>query len=145
MALKQNPAKAATAPGAPVEPPPEDTMVLELALYKNYMMGRVVYEKGSVYRFRKEDALRLLGENDLGRPIWKIHRPVVKKMAPENVVRVATAIKVAPPGEPIHGLPVEGGKKTRIEIGDDDEIADILGREDNDDEKQTPDPGDVIV
>jgi len=122
MALKTEKTVDASAP-----PPVSrvETTVLELALYKNYTWGNITYEKGKPYRFRNSDAMILLGEHDTGRPIWRIYQKPIPRQAPRNEIVDATSI-TAP-------LPIEepGGLKTekRIDVGTDDEIADILNRD----------------
>lgn len=118
----------------PVEVPatPVGTTILELALYKIYTWGNESYHQGHPYRFRNEDAMRLLAENDLGRPIWKIYRPPPPRVTPKNEVIDATGVQATlPSDEPIFGNPV-AEKKKRIDVGTDEEIQDILNRPESD-------------
>lgn len=126
MALKT----AAKKPASPPVPESETT-VLELALYKIYTWGDTTYEKGKPYRFRNADALRLLAEQDLGRPVWKIYQPPRKKEAPKNEIVDATSVSVGPEqdefGDQTAPIPLP---EKRIDVGSDDEIEDILNRPD---------------
>ena len=116
MAIKT---QTTAAPAAPA-PAPQDTMVLELDLYSNYNRGGVAYVKGKQYRFSRENALTLLSEQDLGRPVWKIFRVKPVQKAEEKVVDYTEAV-IAPVLEPIVGSEVPN----KIEIGDDSELADL--------------------
>lgn len=114
MALKSAPEKTASTP---------DTLHLQLALYSNYTVGQTTYVKDVVYKFTREQAVQLLQEQDHGRPVWKIYRkptPRAKDLAPVD----ATKMVMATPQEPIHG--VEVPPVTRIDVGDDSEIQDII-------------------
>lgn len=115
-------------------PKPDDTVLLELALYSNYTWQGESYEKGKAYRFRQADAMALLGKEDFGRPVWRVYHPPVKKLEAQNLVVDATSIASQPEAEPIHG--VAPPKPKRIDVGTDEEIADVLNR---------PDSGDVTV
>jgi hypothetical protein len=127
MALKTEKADA-----PPVAPP--DTTVLELALYKIYTWGNITYEGGKPYRFKNSDAMVLLSERDTDRPVWKIHKPTRTKQAPKNEIVDATSISAPVPvdefGTPTLGKPLTTPVKKRIDVGTDDEIADILSRPD---------------
>lgn len=136
MALKQSEQKTESLPATAV---PANTTVLELALYKIYTWGNITYEQGKPYRFKNSDAMILLSERDFDRPIWKIHKPQRPKQAPRNDVVDATMISAPVPvdefGASVLGAPDK--EKKRIDVGTDDEIADILTRPD--------DSGDVTV
>ena len=132
MALKTD--KAAE---APVKASTEGTTILELALYKIYTWGANTYEQGKPYRFRNADAMLLLSEQDLGRPVWKIHRPMKPREAPKTEIVDATSITALLPVEdPLTLRP--DPKIKRIDVGSDDEIQDILNA-------VTDDSGDVTV
>jgi hypothetical protein len=113
--------------------PPSDTAVLELALYKKYTWGTTTYEAGKPYRFRHQDAMVLLSEQDTGRPIWRLYTPERPKVVPSNEPQDKTWVQALPP---VENLSVTPPPAKRIEIGDDSEIADIL---------QTTSEGDVTV
>lgn len=102
----------------------EDTVDLELALYTNYNVGGQMYVKGTAYRFTKSSALTLLSERDCGRPVWKIHQKPQAKVKAEQGPVDATKV-VVKSVEPVPGTPEY--PKTRIDIGTDAEIADIIG------------------
>ena len=117
---------------------PDDSMLLELALYTRYTRKKNTYLGGQVYRFKRADAMQLLTEMDSGRPIWRMWRkPAPKKQTATSTVMDATAISVERVGEPISGLVPDDPSK-RINVGTDDEIADILNRPE-------PGPDDVTV
>jgi len=121
MALK-------TPDNKPMTPPSDDAMLLELALYTRYTRKKNTYIGGQVYRFKRADALQLLTEMDLGRPIWKQWRkPTPKKQTATSTVVDATAISIERIGEPISGLVPDDPAK-RIDVGTDEEIADILNK-----------------
>lgn len=126
MALKTGQPKAEASEVAPSE-----TTVLELALYKIYTWGANTYETGKPYRFKNADAMTLLAEQDLGRPVWRLWRKPVPKQAPKNEIVDATMIHAPVPvddfGAPL--VSADTTAKKRIEIGTDDEIADILNKD----------------
>lgn len=131
MALK-------TPDNKPIAAPAEDVMLLELALYSRYTLKKNTYIGGQVYRFKRADAMQLLAEMDHGRPIWRQWRkPVAKKQTATTQVVDATAISVDRVGEPPTGLVPDDPSK-RIDVGTDEEIADILN-------KPEPGPEDVTV
>jgi hypothetical protein len=103
----------------------EDTVTLELELYQNYTIHGEVYTKGTPYRFLRADAMHLLAERDLNRPVWRIYRPA--PVIREKVTEVVDATRRTVPTEFVHGVPLE---TRRIEVGDDSEIADILTSDD---------------
>jgi hypothetical protein len=119
MALKTEKTET-KAPEQPVAPP--QTTVLELALYKQYTWQGETYEKGKPYRFRSVDAMKLLAEQDTGRPVWKLYQAPKPRQAPVNEVVDATNVQAGPPELPVVTLP-----SRRIDVGTDDEIKDILG------------------
>lgn len=120
MALKTKEEKAPSQP---------DTMVLELALYNVYSLENRTYHKGTAYRFNRDVALRLLEEEDAGRRVWKQHRPVKIEVKKEPIEDV-TKVQIVDATEPIHGLDEKKAPKG-IQVGSDDEISDILNREDD--------------
>lgn len=110
---------------APQQPPEEDTLTLELALYTSYMMGGYKYEKGVPYKFRRETALDLLAESDTGRPIWKQYRkPIPKHIKTNETIDARNMLIPPPPLEPIHG--VEETESKRIDVGSEEEFNEIL-------------------
>jgi hypothetical protein len=125
MALKTEKTVEASAPTTASR---VETTVLELALYKNYTWGNVTYEKGKPYRFRNSDAMVLLAEHDTGRPIWRIYQKPKPRQAPRNEIVDATSVTATLPVEEPMGLKTE----KRIDVGTDDEIADILNRDGGD-------------
>ena len=107
-----------------------ETTVLELALYQIYTWQFNTYEKGKPYRFRNSDAMILLSEQDLGRPIWRLYRPPLKKQTPKAEIVDATQVVASlPVEEPMFGT--LNKEQRRIEIGDDSEIADLLPKDDS--------------
>jgi hypothetical protein len=121
-------APTSTPAEAPATPPAAvQTTVLELALYKIYTWGGVSYEKGKPYRFTNSDAMILLAEQDLGRPVWKLYQKPVQRVAQENKVVDATTVRAPVPVDDIGDVSSIPGEK-RINVGDDSEIADILDR-----------------
>jgi hypothetical protein len=107
------------------------TVLLELALYKRYMRLGVFYESGVIYKVTKEQAVILLGEQDNGKALWKVYRPARETPSAEvqkarNVVDATTVKVVATPQDADPSQP----RQTRIEIGNDEEIASILEKED---------------
>jgi hypothetical protein len=105
--------------------PAEDDIILELELYTNYTIQAQTYTKGIPYRFRRADALRLLAERDNNRPVWRIYRPPAvvreKKFEIVDATRHTMPVEV----ETVQGLPTQ-----RLDVGTDEEIADILTGED---------------
>lgn len=157
MALKTPPEKAPASPKpdrAPAASAPDvivaNTTVLELALYNLYTWQGDTYERGKPYRFKNSDALILLGEQDLGRPIWRIFRPATKKEArnaQQQEVVDATLVKATRPTVEMAFGRKPSDKIERIDVGDDSEIADILNATDEG-EPEPPtesDGGDVTV
>ena len=126
MALKTE--KTDVSPEATKAAPVQATTVLELAMYKMYTWGGVTYEAGKPYRFRSQDAMMLLSETDMDRPIWKIYQQPKAKQVPKNEVVDATSAHASLPVEELGGVPSE----KRLEVGSDDEIADILNPSDGD-------------
>ena len=128
MALKTVPTKTTESSDAAASPAvasqETDFVLLELALYTNYTWKDEAFQKGKAYKFTKNNAMQLLTETDHGRPVWRIYRQVRPKAAPKNEVFDATAIKADPAVEVVNGIPDK-----RIDVGSDDEIADILGRD----------------
>lgn len=120
MALKTDKVDAptTTTPTAPAE----DTVLLESALYKNYNWRGTLYEKGKAYKFTRQTAITLLGEQDNGRNIWKLYRAPKPKAAPKNLVVDVTSVNMDQDLDPIHGVVA-----TRINIGDESEISDVVG------------------
>jgi len=100
---------------------------LELAFYKRYHRGGHLYDSDSIYEFTPEQADILLSEVEDGtdRPIWRKYRP---KPTPQQVRineenrRVVTATT-----DKIEEIEEAGRTEGRIDIGSDEEIAEILG------------------
>lgn len=123
---------------APAVSPTANTTVLELALYKLYTWQGQTYEKGKPYRFKNNDAMILLGEHDTGRPVWRIYKPPTERKAPRNEIVDATRVQAQLPTDEFGAvLATPDRVNKRIDVGTDDEIADILNRPD--------DGGDVTV
>lgn len=113
-------------------------VILVLDLYNIYHRSGTRFEKFDSegnqkrYKFTPGQAIVLLDETDGGRAIWKRYRPeqterIAKaKLAAKNAVYDQThrTIKEAEP-DPF-SLPAE---RKAIEVGNDDEIADILNAE----------------
>ena len=136
MALKQ---PLTTIPN-PIPPP---TTVLELSFYKKYTWQGHTYEGGQPYRFRNEDAMLLLAEQDYGRQVWRVYRAPLnqRKQQAANeppVIMDATGVSV-PPVVDEWGIVSVPKDKRRIDVGNDDEIADILSQ------VATDEGGDVTV
>lgn len=115
-----------------VDPPvPSDTVLLELALYTHYTWGGVTYERGTAYRFKKEDAVSLMSEQDHGRPLWRQFRPPKPKGTPSMPIVDSTEVKAARSRLSLEEAALRSpGTNTgkRIEVGTDEEIQDILSR-----------------
>jgi len=118
MALKTERAEAPAKPN-------DGTTILELALYKIYTWGANTYEQGKPYRFKNADAMQLMSEQDLGRPVWKIYRPVKVREVQKVEVMDATSVTASLPVEDPTVLRPDP-KAKRIDVGSDDEIQDIL-------------------
>lgn len=126
-----------TTPKTPVvaEKPAEaaPTTLLELALYTHYTWGGVTYEKGTAYRFAQQDAMALLGELDCGRPIWRQYTPPRKKVPTVMPVVDSTEVRAVRSRQSLEEAALRGGTPVkRIEVGTDEEIADILNQPDGD-------------
>jgi hypothetical protein len=107
----------------------DDTILLELTMYNNFTIGETTYEKGKPYRFTQKVALRLLAEQDMGRPVWKQFVAPVEARAPKAVVvEDRTKIEIPQEIEPDPAASNSGSTK-RIEIGDESELADILNKD----------------
>jgi len=135
---------AGAAPPKPVVSPKQtekQTVMLELAFYKNYRRNNVPYTKGTVYKFSPEQALILLREQDAGRRIWK--RVTTLRVAPPKPIvaaeRVNNRVVVDATAEPVtvnkdeFGEPEKTEELPAIELGNDEEIADILNEVEGDD------------
>jgi hypothetical protein len=120
--------------------PPETPVVeapksidLELVLYQRYHRGGKLYERDNAYRFNLKSAEILLAEveDGTGRPVWRRYKPkpVVKRAIPGvKEVFDATANNVHNVTDPDHEVVTQA-----INIGDDNEITEILGAPDIDD------------
>jgi len=108
------------------------TTVLELALYKIYTWQGHTYEQGKPYRFKNEDAMVLLSEQDIGRQVWKLYRPAPKAHAPKTEIQDATSVHASRPPEDTWGISTVNKEQKRVDIGDDSEIQDVLGAIDAD-------------
>jgi hypothetical protein len=103
---------------------------LELAIYKRYTRGGLLYESDKFYNFTAEQASILLQETEdnTGRPIWRRYKAgqqkVVTQVVNEKKGVDATGDKIVPDQRDAEDLEAMGLKK--IEIGSDDEISDIL-------------------
>lgn len=147
MALKTDPPvpSVQSIAKSPADPKAaEPTMLLELTMYKNYALGGLTYERGKAYRFKQKEAMKLLRELDTGRPVWRIYKPP----APKKIVRKevdATQVEVVDVTtvEPIHG--VADVSKSRIDVGSDEEIADIIRAAEEEGPPPDDDSGDVTV
>jgi hypothetical protein len=131
MALQISPAvQDAQAKKAVLAGPRTGTLMLELALYKRYHWKGALYEAGVIYKVSREQAVEMLQEEDSGRPIWKVHRKVEKestrpklKLDEDGAVDLSKFDLDKPDTLP---LGEEHKKPKRIDIGNDDEIADLL-------------------
>lgn len=113
-------------------PPVDDGVLLELAMYAHYTWEGVTYESGTAYKFRRDDAIQLLGDQDYGRPIWKRYNPPKAKTEPRMPIVDQTSVtairaRVTLEEASLLGTP-DANKPKRIDVGTDDEIADILNR-----------------
>jgi hypothetical protein len=133
MAVTQTSNKvAAAAESAQTAPTPAApaTVDLELVLYARYYRGSALYEREQAYRFTAEQAEILLAEveDNTGRPVWKRYKPKPVVQQPnsgiKNVVNAQNfdVKHLADTEQQFTGQ--------RINVGDDSEIADILGAED---------------
>ena len=97
----------------------------------------MTYEGGKPYRFNNIDAMRLLAEQGMERPV-NIHQPAKPKQAPKNEIVDATRNRVTNPvDEFVETISATIPSPKRIDVGNDSEIADILAK--------TEDSGDVTV
>lgn len=115
----------------PPETPPPATVMLELSLYTHYTWGGVTYEKGTAYRFTQTDALALLSEEDYGRPIWRRFTPPKPKRAVNMPVVDQTEVRAVRTRQSLEDAAYSGAAPIpgkRIDVGTDEEIADILAR-----------------
>jgi len=106
-----------------------ETVLLELSMYTHYTWQNQTYEGGQAYRFSRETAMQLLGDLDHGRPIWRMHRAPRPKQQPKNLVIDATDVTAVRTREHLDGG-VNPAK--RIDVGTDEEIADVLNRGEGD-------------
>jgi len=114
---------------APPAPAPSDTLTLVLVLYKNYTRDGQAYKQGVQYKFMREDAMVLLDEQDAGRPVWRIYRvPVVRKTESTHVDATNRQVRPVIEGDPVVAA---ASAAKRIEVGSEDEIADILNQPDD--------------
>jgi len=116
----------------------KETVLLELALYTNYNWHGTIFQKGKAYKFNKSDAINLLGQQDHAeRQIWKRYAPPVRIRKKEEVLD-ATQVDMTASTEDAYpdGLKSVEPKK-RIEVGTDDEIADVLAEVAKDPENVT--------
>jgi hypothetical protein len=131
MSLKTN---AAQTPAPPAVTPektspvvhhvqPADYVTLELALYTQYHYQGKTFQKGTAYKFRRDVAMQLLGEHDHSRPVWRIYRAPAPKVKPKHTVEEAMTVEFKKLEEMPNG---SDSKPTRIDVGTDDEIAEIL-------------------
>jgi|ERR1017187_196248 hypothetical protein len=117
----------------------EDGVLLELSLYNRYNRHGKHYEKGTgnqpiVYRFTKDAAVILLGEVDNGRPVWRVHKvktAVQLRNDDPKAIHDMTSADLKP--QPDNDAIVKIDQGT-IEIGNDEEIASILGKTDDEGE-----------
>lgn len=139
MALK-TPEKAPDA--SPTKPAPPTTVMLELALYTHYTWQGTTYEKGTAYRFTQEDAIALMSEEDYGRPIWRRYQPPRKRGPVSMPVVDQTEVRAVRTRQSLEEAAYRGAAPVpgkRIDVGTDEEIADVLNRPDGDTS------GDVMV
>lgn len=127
--------KTPVATEKPEKPEASATVTLELALYTHYTWGGVAYEKGVGYRFAQADAMALLGEMDHGRPIWRQYVAPRKKVAAAMPIVDSTEVRAVRSRLSMEEAALRSGGKAvgkRIEVGTDEEIADVLNRPDAD-------------
>jgi hypothetical protein len=105
---------------------PAGTVLLELGLYVRYTRHGRLFTKGNIYRFNAEQAIRLLGEHDRGRPIWRRWRKPEPKIDPlqrkvDGIIdATGESIRAQPEGDPLDG------PRDQINIGNEDEILNLL-------------------
>jgi hypothetical protein len=104
--------------------PVQDSIVLELALYENYMFQGKPFKKGKPYRFKTLEAMSLLRETDNGRPIWKQYRAPKPKVVLNPIPQDMTSLEIE---EAFEHVPGTAEAQRRVEVGSDDELADIEG------------------
>ena len=114
-----------------------DPVKLELVAYARYNRTGMLYERDIVYEVDAEFAKALLQDTtDYGQPVFMRHVPKnteAQKLA-ERIARKEQAVKVASPVKSKQTLPVaEGERKTKIEIGSDEEEAELFGNVSDDD------------
>lgn len=121
---------------APEKAPADVTVLLELALYTHYTWGGVTYEKGTAYKFTQEDAMLLMSEQDHGRPVWRQFTPARPRRAATMPIVDSTEVRAVRTRQSLEDAALNGGAGTavkgkRIDVGTDDEIADVLNRPDD--------------
>lgn len=122
------------------QPKQADGVILTLAMHKNYSMQGHLYKGGEGYLFARADAMRLLKEQDMGRPVWKQWVRPAPPPSEAPVVRDAMQVSVPIPIEEGGQLPqVAPGKA--INVGDNSELSDIPGLTNPD----ADDPGNVTI
>jgi hypothetical protein len=122
--------KGKTAPAAAAAPEPVRKVALCLAIYQRYHRAGQLFEAGIPYNFTEEQAETLLEEVEDGseNPIWKRYKrksEVQRVQVEANgdlipVDMTASVVKEL-------GAVDENAPSKRIEIGDDSELAEILG------------------
>jgi hypothetical protein len=92
MAVTTSNKTAAAAAPAPVAPPVQEDVHLELARVQRLMMGGVLYEKGKVYVFTAAQANRTLQQKDpQGIPLFTKAKPRTKLVeVPVELTQFAT-------------------------------------------------------
>lgn len=114
-----------------IAPTSENEVYLELSFYERYTKGGRTYEKGTAYKFTKDQAITLLSEQDGARSIWRRYRPgddeevQVVKVTPKKKVEDATQEAVKPAAS--NEMETTANPPKAIEIGNEEEIADLLG------------------
>jgi hypothetical protein len=108
----------------------DNRITLVLALYKRYNFQGNYFESGVKYKFEPDVAVELLSHTDHGRAIWKRWHPAPPKPVAKKKVESDGSVDMSKmdlkhvPDEPQNAF--EDGKKKILEVGNDEEIADIL-------------------
>lgn len=128
MAVTTNKTPAAKAPAVPPVAAAVKTLLLELALYQRYSTDGRIYEAGTVYEFTNSVALEKLQESEeSGRPLWKLHKTPKTADVETPVPKVKTVVvdlTSAPTADGTAAV-VEDKAGTRIEIGSEEELAEL--------------------
>jgi len=102
--------------------------LLELVAYKRYHRGGHLYTDDNAYSFTLEQAEILLEEIDeqTQRPIWRRYKPKTQAMVQAQAQIAGTKPTINAVSDDVKALAVSEERQGRIDVGSDEEIADIL-------------------